>query len=144
MPHLLLSRRGCLAFFPVIEKRGESQCVPSFRTAKIAGMSPSPGLQKSRLLFCKHRSVLRGLLTSEEERRWAAFSDRGRGQAKVKSKGQSFGERGCPDRAGPEGTSQHWSSEFLLLPLPKGKSAQGRKSAEASLQGLDMAQWHQI
>lgn len=38
----------------------------NFHSGKIADIYPSPGLQKSRLLFCKHHFALRGLFKSRE------------------------------------------------------------------------------
>lgn len=103
----------------------------SFHSCKIAEIYPSPGLQKSRLLFCKHRFCSQ----KSREGSWhPGASERGRGQAKVKPKPQGFGDRGFPAGA----------LCFFLLSLLEGRAAPGRKSAEVSLKFLDMAQWHKI
>lgn len=92
MPHRLLSKRGCRALFPLTEKEREKKAhVFQLSQQQKAEIYPSPGLQKSRLLFCKHQSVVRGLQTSREGRWRPAASERGRGQAKVKPKAQGFG-----------------------------------------------------
>lgn len=66
MPYPLLLKRGCMALFPLIEKEKKKPILLNFHSGKIADIYPSPGLQKSRLLFCKHHFALRGLFKSRE------------------------------------------------------------------------------
>lgn len=105
----------------IYRKRKKEPILLNFHSSKIAEIYPSPGLQKSRLLFCKH-------LVSLGERRWhesregswlSGASERSRGQAKVKPKAPGLEGGRRSRQSWGQGAPQHKSLRSLLASSPR-------------------------
>lgn len=69
--------------FPLVDKGKKEPMHLNFHSSKIAEVYPSPGLQKSSLLFCKLPRVLKLLLKCRGGSWLPGAFERGRGQDRM-------------------------------------------------------------
>lgn len=105
----------------VYRKRKKKPILLNFHSSKIADIYPSPGLQKSRLLFCKHPVSLgeRGWLESREGSWLYRASKRSRGQAKMKPEDPGLEGGRLSRQSWGQGAPRHKSLRSLLASSPR-------------------------